>query len=139
MYAVILAGGGGTRLWPLSRGQTPKPFLPILEGGRCLLEATVSRLVPLIEATSHRADARYARSSRCRAAVPGAIGDPGTPPQPWRSPPMPSSPGRGHGQLHADEAIADEAGFGRPRGGRAGERSDIVTVGIRPTGPSPAG
>ena len=27
MYAVIMAGGGGTRLWPLSRPETPKPFL----------------------------------------------------------------------------------------------------------------
>ena len=30
MYAVILAGGGGTRLWPLSRQARPKPFLPLL-------------------------------------------------------------------------------------------------------------
>ena len=34
MYAVIMAGGGGTRLWPLSRVARPKPFLPLLEGGR---------------------------------------------------------------------------------------------------------
>jgi mannose-1-phosphate guanylyltransferase len=43
MYAVILAGGGGTRLWPLSRPDRPKPFLPLL-GERSLLEATVDRL-----------------------------------------------------------------------------------------------
>ncbi len=36
MYAVILAGGGGTRLWPLSRPERPKPFLPLL-GDRSLL------------------------------------------------------------------------------------------------------
>ncbi|MGM0652938.1 MAG: sugar phosphate nucleotidyltransferase, partial [Bacillota bacterium] len=29
MYAVILAGGSGTRLWPLSREQYPKQFLPL--------------------------------------------------------------------------------------------------------------
>ena len=29
MYVVILAGGGGTRLWPLSRPDRPKPFLPL--------------------------------------------------------------------------------------------------------------
>ena len=34
MYAVILAGGGGTRLWPLSRPDRPKPFLPLLGDGR---------------------------------------------------------------------------------------------------------
>src|SRR5512138_1326003 len=44
VYAVILAGGGGTRLWPLSRPETPKPFLPLL-GDRSLLQLTVDRLV----------------------------------------------------------------------------------------------
>lgn len=43
MYAVILAGGGGTRLHPLSRPERPKPFLPLL-GERSLLQATVARL-----------------------------------------------------------------------------------------------
>lgn len=47
MYAVILAGGGGTRLWPLSRVARPKPFLPLL-GGRTLLQDTVARLTPLV-------------------------------------------------------------------------------------------
>jgi mannose-1-phosphate guanylyltransferase len=44
VYAVILAGGGGTRLWPLSRPETPKPFLPLL-GDRSLLQLTVERIV----------------------------------------------------------------------------------------------
>jgi len=43
MYVVILAGGGGTRLWPLSRPETPKPFLPLL-GDRSLLQLTVDRV-----------------------------------------------------------------------------------------------
>jgi mannose-1-phosphate guanylyltransferase len=43
VYAVILAGGGGTRLWPLSTPEKPKPFLPLL-GDRSLLQATVDRL-----------------------------------------------------------------------------------------------
>jgi len=44
MYVVIMAGGGGTRLWPLSRPDRPKPFLP-LTGERTLLQLTVDRLV----------------------------------------------------------------------------------------------
>ena len=40
---VILSGGSGTRLWPLSRALHPKQFLP-LAGKRTLLEATVRRL-----------------------------------------------------------------------------------------------
>ena len=44
MYAVILAGGGGTRLHPLSRPERPKPFLPLL-GRHSLLQLTVARLM----------------------------------------------------------------------------------------------
>jgi mannose-1-phosphate guanylyltransferase len=44
MYVVIMAGGGGTRLWPLSRPERPKPFLPLL-GEDSLLQRTVSRLL----------------------------------------------------------------------------------------------
>ena len=74
MYAVILAGGGGTRLWPLSRPETPKPFLPLL-GERSLLQLTVDRLVghpelPLaIGDVSVVTDRRYARL--IHAQVPG--------------------------------------------------------------------
>ncbi len=48
MYAVILAGGGGTRLWPLSKPDRPKPFLRLL-GDETLIQRTVARLSPLIE------------------------------------------------------------------------------------------
>ncbi|MFI5254361.1 MAG: sugar phosphate nucleotidyltransferase, partial [Candidatus Limnocylindrales bacterium] len=44
MYTLILAGGGGTRLWPLSTPERPKPFLPLL-GDRSLLQLTADRLV----------------------------------------------------------------------------------------------
>ena len=47
MYAVVLAGGGGTRLWPLSRPERPKPFLPLL-GDETLIQQTVARLAPLV-------------------------------------------------------------------------------------------
>ena len=43
MYAVILAGGGGTRLRPLSTADCPKPFLPLL-GNRSLFQRTVDRV-----------------------------------------------------------------------------------------------
>ncbi len=47
LRAVILAGGSGTRLWPMSRLQLPKQFL-CLDGPASLLEATVARLAPLV-------------------------------------------------------------------------------------------
>ncbi|MBN4060625.1 mannose-1-phosphate guanylyltransferase/mannose-6-phosphate isomerase [bacterium AH-315-I20] len=46
--AVILAGGSGTRLWPMSRQQLPKQFLK-LGGEESLLAATISRLHPKIK------------------------------------------------------------------------------------------
>lgn len=48
MKAVILAGGSGTRLWPMSRQQLPKQFLK-LSGDESLLAATISRLSPVVE------------------------------------------------------------------------------------------
>ncbi len=46
-YAVVPAGGSGTRLWPLSRSNDPK-FLHTLAGGTSsLLQATLARLTPL--------------------------------------------------------------------------------------------
>ncbi len=47
--AVILAGGSGSRLWPLSRQHLPKQFLS-LEGDASLLQTTINRLSPVIGA-----------------------------------------------------------------------------------------
>lgn len=49
LRAVIMAGGSGTRFWPLSRKRRPKQFLPIV-GSRTMLEETVARIRPLIPA-----------------------------------------------------------------------------------------
>ncbi|MDD2823369.1 MAG: sugar phosphate nucleotidyltransferase [Candidatus Daviesbacteria bacterium] len=46
-YAVILAGGGGTRLWPKSRKKTPKHLLK-LYGKRTMVQQTYDRIKPLI-------------------------------------------------------------------------------------------
>ncbi|TFH38297.1 MAG: mannose-1-phosphate guanylyltransferase, partial [Bacteroidia bacterium] len=42
-YIVIMAGGVGTRFWPLSRDLKPKQFLDILNNGSSLLQDTVNR------------------------------------------------------------------------------------------------
>lgn len=51
VHAVILAGGSGSRLWPLSRQHRPKQFL-VLDGEASLLQTTINRLSPTIDAKS---------------------------------------------------------------------------------------
>ncbi|MCS7241672.1 MAG: mannose-1-phosphate guanylyltransferase [Candidatus Caldatribacterium sp.] len=45
-FAVIMAGGKGERLWPLSRGNRPKQFARLF--GKSLLAHTVERILPLV-------------------------------------------------------------------------------------------
>ena len=55
LYPVIMAGGSGTRLWPLSREQHPKQFFPIVDD-ESMLQQTVRRLDGLksVGAATHR-------------------------------------------------------------------------------------
>ena len=46
-YAVILAGGGGTRLWPASRKAHPKHLLKLL-GDKTLVQVTFDRVDGLV-------------------------------------------------------------------------------------------
>ena len=81
MYAVVMAGGGGTRLWPLSRAETPKPFLPLIDD-RSLLQRTVDRIVGHAELGLRPDDIAVITERRygpmVRAQLPGVrvIGEP---------------------------------------------------------------
>jgi len=48
MIVVIMAGGIGTRFWPLSTKEIPKQFLYIL-GQRSMIQQTVDRILPLVD------------------------------------------------------------------------------------------
>ncbi len=48
-YAIIMAGGVGTRFWPMSTSQYPKQFLDVLGTGETLLQQTYKRLVKIIK------------------------------------------------------------------------------------------
>ena len=48
-YAVVMAGGKGKRLWPLSRANRPKQVLKLLDGGHTLIRRCVERLLDIFE------------------------------------------------------------------------------------------
>ncbi len=48
MYAVIMAGGRGTRFWPRSRTTTPKQLLDII-GDKTMIQQTVARILPVVD------------------------------------------------------------------------------------------
>ena len=47
LHALVMAGGSGTRFWPVSRETTPKQLLKLL-GERSLLQSTLDRLSDLV-------------------------------------------------------------------------------------------
>ena len=47
-YCVIMAGGVGSRFWPMSRATHPKQFIDILGKGITLIQDTYQRLAPLV-------------------------------------------------------------------------------------------
>ncbi len=145
MYAVILAGGGGTRLWPLSRAGHPKPFLALL-GERTLLQATVDRLSPMVSPRDVFivTDGRFAEL--CREQLPEL------PPENIICEPVArnTAPAAALAAvaidrpmdevmaiLAADHRIADEAAFrsALAAAGSCAAAGEMVTIGIEPTHP----
>jgi len=156
MYAVILAGGGGTRLWPMSRPETPKPFLPLL-GERSLLQRTVARIVGHPELPLGPGDVWVVTDRRYSGLVREQLPD---------TPILVEPAGRNTAAavalatlridrvpdetmlvLAADHDITDEAGFrhvlaaaARVAEGKAagtlGIDAPLVTLGVRPDRPS---
>src|SRR5207237_2575740 len=68
-FVCILAGGGGTRLWPLSRGSHPKQLLA-LAGPRTLIQDTVDRLLPLVPAARVLIITEASHAGELREQVP---------------------------------------------------------------------
>jgi mannose-1-phosphate guanylyltransferase/mannose-1-phosphate guanylyltransferase/mannose-6-phosphate isomerase len=149
MQIVVLAGGGGTRLWPLSDPARPKPFLPLL-GDESLIQRTVRRLEPLAAAADVTVvtDGRY--GPLVREQLPGIrmvaepVGRNTAAAVALAALSIDGSPDEVMAILPADHAVADEAGFRRLLGtaadllatGAFGIDAPLVTLGIRPDRPA---
>lgn len=69
---MVMAGGSGTRLWPLSRKSMPKQLLPLI-GGRSLLELAVDRMAAIVPSPAHRwicASCEYAQIIQDKLSYP---------------------------------------------------------------------
>jgi mannose-1-phosphate guanylyltransferase len=146
-FAVIMAGGAGTRFWPLSRQLRPKQLLPLATGGESLLAATVRRarqvLPPerILVVTSEALAA--ATQAACPELPPGNIlrepvGRNTAPCVGWAACHVRRRDPEGIlAVLPADHHVGDEPAFlSLVRASVAvAERGALVTVGIRPSRP----
>ncbi|MFW6139946.1 MAG: mannose-1-phosphate guanylyltransferase [Acidobacteriota bacterium] len=67
--AVIIAGGVGTRFWPLSRKQRPKQFLPIISD-KTMIEETMERISPLLSYSNIYTIANLKQTQSLRDLLP---------------------------------------------------------------------
>ena len=149
-WAVILAGGVGSRFWPLSTPLVPKQFLPLVTDAPLLVD-TVRRLAPSIPAERTLVITNATHVDVIRALVPtlppnNVIGEPraaGTAPAlTWAALEIDRRAGDTDVMLcvHADWAIGDDAEFRATleRAALTAERHDaLVTVGVVPARPDP--
>ena len=147
MYAAIIAGGSGTRLWPRSRQDKPKQFQG-LYSENTLLQETVRRLEPLVERENVYVIANASHESVVREQLDWL------PPENYVGEPMGKDTAPAVGVIAtlihhkdpnavilispADHVILKEEHFRRLLAVAEQVASDdrnIVTIGIRPTSP----
>src|SRR6059058_1102298 len=68
-YGVIMAGGAGTRLWPLSRGDKPKQLLQVVKG-KSLLQLSYERLRGILPADQIYVCTASRHADQVRANLP---------------------------------------------------------------------
>jgi mannose-1-phosphate guanylyltransferase len=73
-YALIIAGGSGTRLWPMSRGDLPKQLIPFLDG-KSLLRVAFDRFEGMLPVENRYICAGEKHRSAIVAGVPGLRAD----------------------------------------------------------------
>jgi mannose-1-phosphate guanylyltransferase len=146
LHAVILAGGSGTRFWPLSRAKKPKQFLA-LATGQTLIAETFARVLPLCGAARSWVVCGAAHVEAVREALPSL-------PQAHllvEGAARNTAPAIGLAAVHAlredpdatllvlpsDHHIANPEAFraALEAAARASGNGELLTLGIRPTRP----
>jgi mannose-1-phosphate guanylyltransferase len=147
LYALIMAGGGGTRLWPLSRKNRPKQMLALV-GNRTMFQIAVERLDPLLPPDHLCIVTGTEHVDQLRTSAP-QLTEANFIVEPYG---QNTGPAVGLGVAHiqqrdpesviavltADQYIADTAKFRDVLAAAAAlaSRGHIVTLGISPTFPS---
>ncbi|MEO8579713.1 MAG: sugar phosphate nucleotidyltransferase [Gemmatimonadales bacterium] len=145
-WAVVLAGGVGSRFWPLSTPERPKQLLPLVSG-KPLLQDAIDRLAPIVEPSRTLVLTNADLVKKIRALFPpipreNIIAEPrpaGTAAAlTWAAMTIERRAGKDATMIsvHADWAIRDDAGFRDTllqAEAVAQKTHTLVTVGIVPT------
>src|ERR1700687_5580522 len=147
-YVAILAGGEGTRLWPLSRSSRPKQLLQ-LSGKRTLIQQTVDRLLSLVDPERILIVTEQSHADDLRAQLP-ELPDSSIIVEPTRRGTAAAlllaalhvqarAPHATWASVHSDAFITDDDEFRRPLAAALDAASPgeyLVTTGVEPRFPS---
>jgi mannose-1-phosphate guanylyltransferase len=145
-YAVIMAGGKGTRFWPESTAERPKQLLDLLDTGKSLLRVSFERAARLVPVDNVLVVTGEVIAQQVREELPELpsnnvlvepVGRNTAPCVGWAAVHIRATDPSGvMAVLPADHHIEDEEGFlsrMRMAMGRAAEAGTVVTIGIRPS------
>jgi mannose-1-phosphate guanylyltransferase len=146
-YALIMAGGSGTRLWPLSRQNQPKQALKLI-GQRTMFQHAVDRIIPLFPPERILVVTRSKHASLLMDQVPELLPNNFIVEPEGRG----TAPAIGLAAIHlrrkdpdammavltADHYITETAGFRQAltAAAQVAEDGHLVVLGIKPTSPS---
>jgi mannose-1-phosphate guanylyltransferase len=147
-FAIIMAGGSGTRFWPESRRRTPKQLLDLLGKGRSLLRSTFERTAALVPAANIYVVTGEVIAPEVRRSIPelgadAVLEEPAgrntAPCIGWACRRILARDGEALvGVFPSDHTIGSELEFGRVIAAafdRLESEDRIMTVGIRPSRP----